>query len=128
MTPDVFSAIQPLMYTSLTVNIAVLLPIVILMGMRAKVIDGAWGPLTPARGILFSIYFSILATSVFLLIFPVPAMALALLFVQVLYKVTTPFTVGLKNPVVISNLLISVLHIITISVLFTQLQWSIRYF
>jgi hypothetical protein len=98
------------------------------MGMRAKVVDGAWGPLTPARGILFSIYFAILATSVFLLICPVPVMALALLLVQVLYKVTTPFTVGLKNPVVISNLLISVLHITTISVLFTQLQWSIRYF
>jgi uncharacterized membrane-anchored protein YitT (DUF2179 family) len=111
---------EALTYASLIVNIAVLLPIVILMGIRAKVVDGAWGPSTPARGILFSIYFSILVASVFLLLFPVPSMVAALLAVQVIYKVTTPFTVGIKNPVVISNLAIAALHIVTIWFIWTS--------
>jgi len=38
-----------------------------------------------------------------------------LLLVQILYKVTTPFTVGgFTNPVVISNLFVAALHLITL--------------
>ncbi len=106
---------QTLIYISLAVNIVVLIPIVVLMLMKSPLVDKAWGPFTEARGILLSIYFAILAASVVLVFFPVPALVAALLAVQVIYKVTTPFTVGRwGNPVVLSNLGISVVHIITL--------------
>jgi len=41
------------------------------------------------------------------------------LIVQVVYKLTTPFTVGaVLNPIVISNLAISALHIATLVTIF----------
>jgi hypothetical protein len=41
-----------------------------------------------------------------------------LLLVQVLYKLTTPFTVGsFANPVVISNLVIAALHLTTLGLI-----------
>jgi len=46
---------QTLIYISLAVNIVVLIPIVVLMSMRARLVDKAWGPFTEARGILLSI-------------------------------------------------------------------------
>ena len=110
---------QTLIYISLTVNIVVLLPILVLMIIKSPLVDHAWGSFTPARGILMSIYFAILVASVALLFMPVAAFIVALLSVQVIYKVTTPFTVGsIKNPAVISNLLISVLHVFTLVSIF----------
>ena len=110
-----------LIYASLIANIAVLTPIVILMAMKSHVIDEAWGIVTEARGILFAIYLSILIVSIALIIAPVPAFVAALLIVQVVYKVATPFTVGrFNNPVVISNLIISVLHIFTLVNIFSN--------
>ncbi len=106
-------------YLSLAVNIVVLVPIVVLMSIKPRIVDKAWGSFTPARGILMSIYLSILLASLLLIVFPVPAFVFALLLVQVVYKVTTPFTVGtLKNPVVISNLIIAALHIATLALIF----------
>ncbi len=105
-------------YLSLAVNTVVLVPIVILMSIKSRIVDKAWGYFTPARGILMSIYLSILLASLLLIVFPVPAFVFALLLVQVVYKVTTPFTVGtLKNPVVISNLFIAALHIATLTLI-----------
>lgn len=110
-----------LIYLSLAVNILVLVPIVILMSIKAKIVDETWGAMSPARGILFSIYFSILFASIGLVFLPVPAFVAALLSVQVIYKVTTPFTVGsFKHPVVISNLVISVVHVATLVSIFTE--------
>ena len=109
-----------LIYTSLILNVVVLVPIVILMVSKSKRVDYAWGVFTPARGILMSIYFSILVASVALLFVPVPAFVVALLTVQVIYKVTTPFTVGITNPIVISNLAISALHIVTVLTIFAE--------
>jgi hypothetical protein len=106
-------------YLSLAVNIVVLVPIVVLMSIKSRIVDKAWGSFTRARGILMSIYLSILLASLLLIVFPVPAFVFALLLVQVVYKVTTPFTVGtLKNPVVISNLIIAALHIATLALIF----------
>lgn len=111
---------QTLIYVSLVVNIVVLVPILVLMFIKSPLVDRAWGPFTEARGILMAIYFAILAASFALLFFPVAAFIVALLSVQVVYKVTTPFTVGtIKNPVVISNLAISALHIATLATIFT---------
>ena len=112
-------SMQTLIYLSLAVNIVVLIPIVVLMSIRARLVDKAWGPFTEARGILLSIYFAILVVSVVLLFMPAPAFVAALLAVQVIYKVTTPITVGrISNPVVISNLFIAALHVVTLVSIF----------
>lgn len=113
---------QTLVYVSLIVNIVVLVPILVLMIIKSPLVDHAWGSFTAARGILMSIYFAILVASVALLFMPVAAFIAALLSVQVIYKVTTPFTVGsIKNPAVISNLIISVLHVFTLFSIFNTL-------
>jgi len=110
---------KTMIYLSLGLNILVLLPIVVLMAINSPFVDQAWGEFTAARGILMSIYLSILVVSVFLVFRPVPSFVAALLIVQVVYKLTTPFTVGtFLNPVVISNLAISVLHIATLATIF----------
>ncbi len=102
-------------YISLALNVLVLLPICIGMLRDASWVKDAWGVRTPARSILFSIYLAIFASSIALLFVPDSKFVAALLFVQVIYKVTTPFTVGnWKNPIVVSNLLISALHVAAI--------------
>ena len=110
---------KTMIYISLALNILVLIPIVALMALKSPLVDTAWGEFTAARGILMSVYISILAVSVVLIFKPVPSLVAALLLVQVIYKLTTPFTVGLiSNPVVISNLAISALHIATLATIF----------
>lgn len=100
---------------SLAVNIAVLIPIVVLMIIKSPLVDHAWGAFTPARGILLSMYGTILLLSCTLILMPIPAFVAALLLVQVIYKITTPLTVGsITNPIVISNLLIAVVHCATL--------------
>jgi hypothetical protein len=107
---------KTMIYLSLGLNILVLIPIVVLMALKSPIVDEAWGEFTAARGILMSIYMSILVVSVFLVFTPAPSFVAALLIVQVIYKLTTPFTVGtLANPTVISNLAISALHIATLA-------------
>jgi hypothetical protein len=110
---------KTLIYISLVLNILVLLPILVLTAMKSPIVDGAWGAATEARGILMSIYFAILVVSVILLFFPDPTLVFALLLVQSIYKITTPFTVGsFTNPVVISNLAITALFAVTLISLF----------
>lgn len=112
---------KKLIYASLIVNVAVLTPIVILMGVNSPIVERAWGEFTPARGILQSIYFAILVLSVILLFVPIPAFVVPLLSAQVIYKITTPITVGaLLNPIVLSNLAITVLHLVTLWVIYTH--------
>ena len=117
---------KTMIYLSLGLNILVLIPIVVLMAINSPFVDEAWGEFTAARGILMSIYLSILVVSVFLVFRPVPSFVAALLIVQVVYKLTTPFTVGtFLNPVVISNLAISVLHIATLATIFAFMGYRI---
>ncbi|PKB14183.1 hypothetical protein B0I00_2815 [Novosphingobium kunmingense] len=104
-----------LIKASLLLNVAVLIPVCASIALHAGWTDAAYGPPGPARGILLSIYLAIMAVSAGLLFRPVPAMVAALLAVQVLYKITTPVTVGtLGNPVVLSNLAIAAFHIVTL--------------
>jgi hypothetical protein len=110
---------KTMIYLSLGLNILVLIPIVVLMAINSPFVDEAWGEFTAARGILMSIYLSILVVSVFLVFKPVPSFVAALLIVQVVYKLTTPFTVGtVSNPIVISNLAISIFHMATLATIF----------
>jgi hypothetical protein len=110
--------------SSLAVNIAVLLAVctvLIAFSSDARV-TYSWGPPTAGRGILLSVYFSILILSVLLMVLhircadtaAVEHMVAALLAAQILYKITTPATAGASNPVAISNLAISVLHAVTL--------------
>lgn len=111
-----------MMFVSLLLNIVVLVPVTAILVLDASFVASAFGPSTPARGILLAIYLSILVGSVALVALnafaPSPRwadMAAAMLVLQVLYKMTTPLTVGtLANPVVISNLAIAAVHCVTL--------------
>ena len=113
---------QTMIYISLAINIVVLVPIVLLMAIKSPLVDTAWGPLTEARAILWSIYIAILIASIFLVFMPIAFFVAALLAVQVIYKLTTPFTVGsFRNPVVISNLVIATVHAVTLVSIFSEI-------
>lgn len=100
---------------SLLINSAVLIPVCVGLITDANWAQASYGVATPARGILLSVYLSILIASLLLLASRDPRSVAALLLVQVLYKMTTPVTVGtFHNPVVISNLGIAVFHAITL--------------
>ncbi len=100
---------------SLIINIAVLVPVCSSILMEANWVQDAYGPPGPGRGILLAIYLAILLASVFLLFGGDPKFVAALLVIQIVYKLTTPLTVGtFKNPVVVSNLLIAVFHLATV--------------
>jgi hypothetical protein len=106
---------RALIYASLGLNIFVLVPVCLGLLNKADWALAAYGPESAARGILLSVYLAILVTSAGLLVKPIPAMVAALLLVQIIYKVTTPFTVGtFANPVVISNLAIAAFHSLTL--------------
>ena len=73
------------------------------------------GIFTPARGILLAIYLTILIASTALLFYTDLKLAFGLFVMQIIYKVLSPFTVKtIKNPIVISNLLIATFHFVTI--------------
>ena len=104
---------------SLALNVLVLVPVCGSLLSNAGWTMTAYGPPSPARGILLSIYLAILVVSAGLLFKPVPAMVAALLVVQIVYKLTTPITVGtLANPVVLSNLAIAAFHAATLATIY----------
>ena len=104
-----------MIWLSLLLNIFVLVPVCTGLIQNASWATASFGAATPARGILLSIYLSIMILSGLLLVVSNLAATAALLLVQVIYKITTPITVGtLKNPVVISNLGIALFHCITL--------------
>ncbi|HMQ03166.1 MAG TPA: hypothetical protein PKD26_04565 [Pyrinomonadaceae bacterium] len=100
---------------SLVLNIAVLIPV-----CYGLLTDDAWvresyGDATAARGILLSVYISIALVSFSLLVRTEPKFVAALLLVQIIYKIITPFAVGtVYDPVVVSNLLIALFHSFTL--------------
>ena len=100
---------------SLVLNLIVLFPVCTGLMMRDPRMTSGFGDWTPARGILLSVYLAIAVASAVLLARPDPRMACVLLGLQVIYKLTTPFTVGtVKNPVVVSNLVVAVVHLVTL--------------
>ena len=110
-----------MMMFSLLINVAVLIPVCLGLVTHAQWTLAAYGPPTPARAILLAVYVSILAVSCLLLWLRDPKLVAALLMVQIIYKVITPFTVGgLRNPVVVSNLVIAAVHMGTLAVLWRR--------
>ena len=110
-----------MLLVSLSLNILVLVPVLFALAANGPAANGAWGIDTPARRILTAIYAAILSASGLLLVLfmlghDVLAWAQALLGVQVVYKVMTAPLVGLRNPVVLSNLAIALVHTVTLVV------------
>lgn len=104
-----------MLLVSLWLNILVLVPVCLGLASGASWAVSAWGEQTPARGILLSIYLAILIGSAVLLQIGSSVLAAPMLAMQLLYKVTTPFTVrSFRNPVVLSNLGIAGVHTITL--------------
>ena len=96
---------------SLILNILVLIPVCTSLLLKFSWVNDSLGIESPERGILLSIYLAILIFSVVLLFKFDPKFAMALLLVQVVYKVLSPIMVGtLTNPVIISNLFIAAFH------------------
>ena len=100
---------------SLLLNILILIPICYLMLTNNVRMVETLGEFNPARGILLAIYMTILIASIGLLIFTDTKFSIALLLMQIVYKLLTPFTVKtLKHPFVISNMLVAIVHIVTV--------------
>ena len=96
---------------SLALNILVLIPVCSGLLLKANWALDSFGIETPARGILLSIYLTILIFSAVLLFKFDAKMVIALLSVQIIYKILSPIMVGtLTNPVIISNLFIALFH------------------
>ena len=114
---------KKMILASLLTNVAVLIPVCAGLLADASWAADVYGGATAARGILLSVYGAILVVSMGLLFNREPMMVAPLLLVQVLYKFTTPFTVGsFANPVVISNIAIAALHLTTLWLIFGQRQ------
>lgn len=103
------------------VNVLVAGSVGILLLLNAPGMVAVYGEASPARSILVSVYLAIAITSAFALLFPAYSIMIAkVLFpLQIIYKVSTIVTVGsITHPVVVSNVLISVLHAISLFVIF----------
>jgi hypothetical protein len=108
---------------SLLLNIAVLIPVCTGMLLDASWVAHGFGADTAARGILLAVYGAILVVSTVLLFSREVLLVAPLLLVQVIYKLTTPFTVGsFENPVVISNVVIAAVHLATLSLILREMR------
>ena len=100
---------------SLILNIIVLIPVCFSLITDLNGMQKVAGIFTPGRGILLAIYLTILAASIFLLFSMDTKLAFGLFMMQIVYKILSPFTVkSIKNPIVISNLLIAAFHLVTV--------------
>ena len=112
-----------MMRISLVVNVLVLTPVCWGLLLNAPWVSHGYGEFSAARGILLSIYAAILLVSLGMLFKTAPIAVGSLLLIQVIYKITTPLSVGaLDNPVVISNLIIAALHSATLLLIFRNLH------
>ncbi len=107
---------QVLVTLSLALNVVVLVAVCGGLLVNADWARASYGPATPARGILLSVYLALGFGSGVLMVVRDPSMIAAVLGVQIVYKVTTPLTVGtLRHPVVASNLAIAAFHSLTLA-------------
>lgn len=108
-----------MIYVSLMINVVVLIPVCLGLIFDAAWVFNGYGPASPARAILLSIYGAILLVSFGLLFKPMPLLVASLLLVQVIYKLISPFAVGnIFNPVVISNILVALVHLFTLYLIY----------
>jgi hypothetical protein len=106
-----------LLTLSLSLNVAVLVPVCAGLISDARWTRSSYGARSPARGILLAIYLTLCGASLLLLVSAPaqPAVARALLMMQVVYKLATPLTARtLRNAVVLSNVAIAAVHTVTL--------------
>ncbi|MEM1364698.1 MAG: hypothetical protein AAGH82_03010 [Pseudomonadota bacterium] len=107
---------MPLITATHLMNIIVLVLVISQITAGSPGMDVAYGPDSPARRILTSIYGAILLSSAAALVVAALAgtgqrwlvFSASLFAVQLIYKLTTIFAIGLGNPVVVANALICV--------------------
>jgi hypothetical protein len=117
------TSMMKMILASLLTNVLVLIPVCVGLLVDASWVADGYGAVSAARNILLSIYGAILVVSIGMLIKREPMFVAPLLLVQVVYKLTTPFTVGsFTNPVVISNIIIAALHLTTLSLIIKEMQ------
>lgn len=106
-----------MLIAALILNIAILAPVIWALSSGSPDMDAAFGPETDARRILTCVYGAIAVVSAALIAlhsaghpWAIP-MTLALIGVQVSYKLATVWVVGASNPVVMTNVLVIVVQI-----------------
>lgn len=115
-----------IIYISLLLNIMVLIPVCCGIILQQDFVVYAWGFPQPSLYILVSIYCTILLASLYLLIKPNRYFIFSLLVMQITYKLLTPLLVGsLHNPVIISNLVISVVHLVSLYFIIQSKSFSL---
>lgn len=111
-----------MLVAALSLNIAILAPVVWALGSGSPGMDVALGPKTDARLILTCVYGAIAMASIALIALHSVAhpwaipMTLALFGVQISHKLTTIWVVGVSNPVVMTNIVVIVVQIVAILV------------
>lgn len=111
-----------IVYVSLVINIVVAGFWGIVLGFfpRARFRDWPYGADTPGTRILSSLYLTIVLFSLYALIVPswMSPVCIFIFGFQIVYKVLAAITVrDFKNPVVLSNLLIVLIHSISLWVI-----------
>lgn len=113
-----------MLVAALVLNLVILVPVLWGLITEAVGMDAAFGPDGVARRILTCIYGAIALASAALIAlhgaahpWAVP-MTLALFGVQMIYKLGTAWVVGLRNPVVITNVVVIVVQIAAIGLAF----------
>ena len=114
-----------IVYVSLVINVLVAGFWGIILGFfpRARFRDWPYGPDTPGTRILSSLYLAITFFSLYALIVPsrMFSVCIFLFGFQIVYKLLSAITVrDFKNPVVLSNLLIVLIHSVS-------LWWILKY-
>lgn len=121
--PTCYNLYMLIITISHVINVLVAGGIGTLLLMNKPSMTKVYGEVTPARSILASVYLAIAATSIVALLFPAHSIAIAtVLFpLQIVYKFMTFFAVrNINNPVVISNVIISVILLISLISIFTH--------
>lgn len=100
---------------SLLLNILVLIPVCSGIYLKSSWTLSSYGTDTPAQRILLSIYLAILISSAILIFKFDPKFVMALLTIQIIYKLLSPLMVGsFTNPVIISNIFIALFHMVSV--------------
>ncbi len=108
---------------SIVINVIVLFPVISVILLNLVQVERVWGENQPSRQILVSIYIAILLASIlvnFLKNKTKVLVAITIFSMQIVYKVLTAVLVfnAFSNPVVLSNLAITLVHLSTIFVVF----------
>ena len=115
--------VRHMIQLSTVITIAVLIPVIIAIFLDPLQVQRTWGTNQPSRQILVSIYIAILIASIALLFLTSKTkiiVGVTVFSMQVVYKILTALLVvnAFTNPVILSNLVITLVHLSTLYVVF----------